>query len=282
MNRASTLLCGLLILINAAMPGVAQTKGVATFGGLKNLEFIKDFYNGGTGSLGSGPGKDFPLQFTGNAQAIVSAAKRGSGNFSNNPGGYPVMFFQTGTNVVVNAPNGISVSTWFYYSTLQPATATIFAGQNATGNILASITLTPNNTGCTGYKLCVWSPAGMALTAAAGSIRFAGTANNLAIGTIHMGQKMPSTITLTSSLNPSELGQPVTITATLLSTAGAIPSGTVTFKSANQILGQVPTVQGVASISVSTLPLGSSTISATFKSDNFVTTSAKLIQTVNP
>lgn len=282
MKRPSILLCGVLILIGAAAPVLAQTKGVATFGGLKNLEFVNDFYNGGMGSLGSGPGKDFPLQFTSNAQAIVQAAKHGSGNFINNPGGYPVLFFQTGTNVVVNAPNGIPVSMWFFYSTLQPATATIYSGQNATGTILASITLTPNNTGCTGYKLCVWSPAGVPLTTPAGSIRFSGTANNLAIGTIHLGQKMPSVMALTSSANPSELGQAVTFTAALSSTSGAIPVGMVTFKSENKVLSQVATVNGTATLSISSLPLGSSTISATFKSDNFVSTSAKLIQTVNP
>ena len=85
-----------LLIVTVCSPLFAQTKGIASFGGLKNLEFINDFYNGGTGSLGSGPGKDLQLTFPGNAQAIVSGAKGGSGNFTGNPGGTPVMFFQTG------------------------------------------------------------------------------------------------------------------------------------------------------------------------------------------
>jgi len=85
-------------LLFLAAPLWAQTTGIATFGGLKNLEFVNNYYNGGTGSMGSGPAsKNLHLEFTANAQAIVSGAKGGSGNFINNPGGYPVMFFQSGT-----------------------------------------------------------------------------------------------------------------------------------------------------------------------------------------
>jgi hypothetical protein len=65
------------------------------------------------------------------------------------------MFFQTGTNVVVNAKAGISVGLWFSYSALEPGTVTVYDGANGAGNILASISLTPNNTGQ--YKMCVWS-----------------------------------------------------------------------------------------------------------------------------
>jgi hypothetical protein len=69
----------------------AQTKAVVNFGRLKNLEFIDQFYNGGMGSLGTGPGPNYGLQFTANAQTIISASKGGSGNFIGNPGGLPVM-----------------------------------------------------------------------------------------------------------------------------------------------------------------------------------------------
>src|SRR5258706_16298555 len=94
----------------------AQTKGIVTFGGLKNLEFFDQFYNGGTGSLGSGPGPNFGLQFTAKAQTIVSASKGGSGNFINNPGGDPGMFFQSGKVVTMTATDGGGAAVGVYYS----------------------------------------------------------------------------------------------------------------------------------------------------------------------
>jgi len=259
----------------------AQTTGIATFGGLKNLEFVNNYYNGGTGSMGSGPAKkNLHLEFTSNAQVIVSAAKGGSGNFINNPGGYPVMFFQTGTSVIINTTAGVTTGLWFTYSALQPGTATLYDGPNATGNILSSVSLTPNDSGCTTYKMCVWTPVGFPLTATVGSIRFSGVANYIAIGAIHLGAKLPTSTVLTSSQNPSVVGEPVTFTASVTAT-GAAPVGTIRFKTGNVIVGEIPVVAGTASITLSSLPAGSTRISAIFRGTGFVTSTAYLIQVVN-
>ena len=257
----------------------AQTTGIVTFGGLKNLEFINQFYDGGTGSLGSGPGPNYGLQFTANAQTIISASKGGSGNFIGNPGGYPVMFFQTGTNVTMTATNGIQTALWFYYSALQTGSATVYAGANGTGTILAHVSLPPNNSGCTGYKLCVWSPVGVPLSTTAGSISFAGVPDYLAIGTIHLGHALPTTMVLGSSQNPSVLGEPVTFTATVTAT-GAAPVGNVTFK-IGTVVKVVPVVNGVASDTESSLKVGSTAISAKFQGTGFATVTRSLTQVVN-
>jgi Bacterial Ig-like domain (group 3) len=258
----------------------AQTKGIVSFGRLKNLEFIDQFYNGGMGSLGSGPGPNFGLQFTANAQAIISASKGGSGNFINNPGGYPVMFFQTGTAATMTATNGVGVALWFYYSALQTGKATVYAGPNGTGTILASITLPPNNSGCTTYKLCVWSAVGVPLSTTAGSITFSGVADYLAIGTIHLGSAIPTSMVLNSSQNPSVQGEAVTFTATVTAT-GTVPVGSVTFKAAGQVVGVVPVSGGVASITLSSLKVGSTTINAKFQGTGFATAVKSLVQVVN-
>ncbi len=280
MQRLNPLLIALLWLLLTA-PVWAQAKGIATFGGLKNLEFVNNYYNGGTGSMGSGPAnKDLHLEFTANAQAIVSAAKGGAGNFINNPGGYPVMFFQTGTSVIINTTAGVTTGLWFTYSALQPGTATLYDGPNATGNILSSVSLTPNDSGCTTYKMCVWTPVGFPLTATVGSIRFSGVANYIAIGAIHLGAKLPTSTLLTASRNPSVVGEPVTFTASVTAT-GAAPVGTVRFKTGNVILGEIPVVAGTASITLSSLPAGSTRISAIFRGTGFVTSTAYLIQVVN-
>jgi hypothetical protein len=258
----------------------AQTKGVVNFGSLKNLEFIDQFYNGGKGSLGSGPGPNFGLQFTANAQAIISASQGGSGNFINNPGGEPVMFFQTGNTVTITATNGVNTAVWFYYSVLQTGRATVYSGPNGTGNILASVTLPPNNSGCNTYKLCVWTTVAVPLNTNAGSMSFAGVPDYLAIGPIHLGSAIPTSIVLTSSQNPSVLGQPVTFTATVTAT-GTTPVGNVTFKAAGQVVGVVPVSGGVASITLSTLKKGSTQINAKFQGTGFNTIGRGLVQVVN-
>ena len=268
-----------ILSLSLAGPLSAQTMGTVSFGGLKNLEFIDNYYNGGNGSMGSGPGKNLQLGFTTNAQAIVSASKGGSGNFIGNPGGSPVMFFGTGTNVVINATAGISTGMWFSYSALQAGVVTLYAGPNGTGNIVASTALTPNNVGCNTYKLCVWSPVGFHLVANVASIRFSGVANYLAIGTIHLGVKIPTSMTVTASPNPSVQGQSVTFTAAVSAT-GAAPVGTVKFKKGNKVLGTVPVVGGIASLTVSDLPLGSNNIAAQFRGAGFGNRAASVVQIV--
>lgn len=269
-----------ILVLFASVVSRAQTTAIVTFGHLKNLEYINNFYNGGTGSLGSGPGPNFGLLFTPNAQTIISASKGGSGNFINNPGGYPVMFFQTGQNVSMTATNGIQTGLWFYYSALQSGVATVYAGPNATGSILASITLTPNNTGCVTYKLCVWTAVGVPLRATAGSISFAGVPDYLAIGTMHLGYALPTSTVLASSQNPSAQGQPVTFTATVTAT-GTTAVGNVTFKAANKVVGVIPVAGGTASITLSSLPAGSTQINAKFQGTGFATSAAGLVQVVN-
>ncbi len=262
------------------MMSQAQTKGIVTFGRLKNLEFIDQFYDGGTGSLGSGPGPNYGLTFTANAQAIVSASKGGSGNFINNPGGYPVMFFQTGNSATMTAANGLQQAVWFYYSALQAGAVTVYAGPNGTGNILASVTLPANNSGCTGYKLCVWTPVGLPLNATAGSISFASVADYLAIDTIHMGSTLPTSMVLNSSQNPSVQGEAVTFTAVVTAT-GTAPVGNVTFKTGRQVLGVVPVVGGAASVTVSSLKRGTKLITAQFQGTGFASIAKSLSQGVN-
>jgi hypothetical protein len=232
------------------------------------------------GSLGSGPGPNFGLQFTANAQTIISASKGGSGNFIGNPGGLPVMFFQTGNTVTMTATNGVDVAVWFYYSALHTGSATVYAGPNGTGSILASITLPPNNSGCNTYKLCVWSPVAVPLNATAGSISFAGVSDYLAIATVHLGSVIPTSISLTSSQNPSVQGEAVTFTATVTAT-GTAPVGSVTFKAGNKVVGVVPVSGGVASITLSSLKKGSTTINAKFQGTGFATPGKSLVQVVN-
>jgi len=93
-----------------------------------------------------------------------------------------------------------------------------------------------------------------------------------------------TTTTLTSSLNPSGVRQPVTFTATVSSTSGTPPNGeTITFNNGSAILGTSALSGGTASLTTSSLAAGIYTITATYSGDaNFAaSTSRGLRQVVN-
>ena len=90
---------------------------------------------------------------------------------------------------------------------------------------------------------------------------------------------------LTSSLNPSVLGLSVTITATVDPTGGATPTGTVTFTHDGTAYPAVAlNAEGVATLTVSTLPAGSHKIQATYSGSatDGASTSSELTQMVKP
>jgi uncharacterized repeat protein (TIGR03803 family) len=99
--------------------------------------------------------------------------------------------------------------------------------------------------------------------AAVGSYSAATASNNLTITKV----VLPATITLTGAPNPVFLGNPITLAATVSSTAGT-PTGSVQFLDGTAPLGSFPLVGGVASLVTSTLSLGSHNITALYSGDN--------------
>ncbi len=91
-----------------------------------------------------------------------------------------------------------------------------------------------------------------------------------------------STTTLTSSPNPSNLGQVVTFTASVSAETGT-PTGTVEFFDGNVALGSAKLASGNALFPVSWLAAGSDSITAKFQGDGKYLSSASspLIQVVN-
>jgi hypothetical protein len=79
--------------------------------------------------------------------------------------------------------------------------------------------------------------------------------------------EIASTVTISSSTNPSRINQSVTFTATVTSRSGGIPTGTVTFKDGSTAIGSAGVSGNTASISVSTLTLGTHSITAVYSGD---------------
>ena len=85
---------------------------------------------------------------------------------------------------------------------------------------------------------------------------------------------------LSSSQNPSAVGQAVTFTATVSSSAG-VPTGKVKFRRGAIGLGTVTRSGGVATFTTTTLPAGSDPITANYLgTTNYGTSSASLTQVV--
>jgi Bacterial Ig-like domain (group 3)/NHL repeat len=90
-----------------------------------------------------------------------------------------------------------------------------------------------------------------------------------------------ATLTLTSSVNPSNINQPTMLTATLA--ALGTPAGTVVFYDGTTVIGTVTLTGTTASVSVSFATSGTHTLKAVFTSSNNSTenaTSAPLLQVV--
>lgn len=70
----------------AVMLGIfAVTQAQATtmtFEGLKDLEYVENYYAGGYGNQGSGLGPDYGVSFTGNAYASIDEDDGGTGNLA--------------------------------------------------------------------------------------------------------------------------------------------------------------------------------------------------------
>ena len=113
---------------------------------------------------------------------------------------------------------------------------------------------------------------------------YGGDTNNLgstsAILQQTVNNKAASSVTVTSSLNPSTIGQPVTFTATVTATS---PTGTVTFTDGGNQIGMASVTNGSASLTTSTLTVGIHSITASYGGDagNAASVSSTLVQTVN-
>jgi hypothetical protein len=94
-----------------------------------------------------------------------------------------------------------------------------------------------------------------------------------------------TTTSISSSANPSVVGQSVTFTATVSANASGVgsPTGTVTFTLDGTAQAPVPLSGGQATLTVSNLSIGSHTVSAAYNPTGFflARSSAILTQTVN-
>jgi len=113
-----------------------------------------------------------------------------------------------------------------------------------------------------------------------GDGNFTGSTSSSVTQTVNQAS---TTTTVASNLNPATFGQAVVLTATVQPSAGGTTTGTVTFLDGTTSLGAVTVSSNTAQLLLSSLSVGSHSITAKYSGDgNFTaSTSAAVTQTVN-
>jgi hypothetical protein len=190
----------------------------------------------------------------------------------------------TTTTAVTVSPNPSSQGqTVTFTATISPSSMGSF---NATGTVTfmdgsASLGTGTVSGGTATFTTSTLSTGMHSITAVyAGDTNFAGSTSPVFTQTVTTAT---TTTTLVSSLNPSNLNQAVTFTATVTPTSGTgMPTGTVTFLDGTTTLGTSTLSSGHATFTTSALSGGTHSITASYSGDtNFTSsTSAVLSQTV--
>jgi hypothetical protein len=202
-------LVGLICLLTVVSARNANAAVITlSFEGLLDNEEIQEFYNGGTGSLGSS-GPNYGISFGGGALALIDQDAGGSGNFANEPTPDTIAFWLTGDSLVMNVAAGFDTGFSFFYTSSVAGAVTVWdapGGATGGGNLLATVNYGPQPLGgCgggdpTGAFSC-WDPVGVSFSGIAMSADFTGGADvtgfdNITLGTEEAGGAVPEPATM--------------------------------------------------------------------------------------
>lgn len=181
---------------SAANVTVSGSTVTMTYGGQANASNINSFFDNGTDSYGTpgGAANDIDVTFTTPAEFLNAGFNGtgfsgGTGKFENVPSSATGVLYMasvpTGTTPIMNDAagfSGISLNYSLLNNTVAyGSTISLYSGQNGTGNLVGSLTLTAAGTtvACTSShdEFCTWSSASdNALTGVAESAVFSGNA----------------------------------------------------------------------------------------------------------
>jgi autotransporter-associated beta strand protein len=192
------------------------------------------------------------------------------------------------TGTATTTTLGVSPTPSSAPNTLVTLTATVAASPGpATGSVTfydgASVIGTANLSGGTAAITTSTLLAGVhSLTAVYGG--FQGFVGSTSPVVAHTVTGIATTTALTTSATPVEAGTSVTFTATVTSTSGTPPTGTVQFRTGAAVLGSVPLTAGQAAFTTAGLAAGSHSITAVYGGtpDFEASSSAPLAQTITP
>jgi hypothetical protein len=164
--------------------------------------FVREFYNGGTSSDGTS-GPNYGISFGANAQAIclnslaVRCSNTSRGGLGDPTSQRGALFFLSGNETYLNYAAGFDTGFSFNYVSLRfSGDVEVYDGLNGTGNLLATLRLTPNAGSCPGYnaQFCPFSPVGVLFAGTARSIGFGGVANQIVFDDVTFGSDVPGDV----------------------------------------------------------------------------------------
>jgi hypothetical protein len=159
-----------------ATPALANSAVSFTFSGLGNNEQALNYFWGGYGSLGSGPGPNYQITFSPRA-GIVGRAK---GNL-----------LAGNDTIVMDVHTEFANSFKLTYVTLAPEVVSVWSGYDGSGFLLATMTLMPNGR-CHALTHCGLAHAGVPFEGTAASVTFSGVDGEFGIGSIKLGSRYRS------------------------------------------------------------------------------------------
>jgi len=165
------------------------------FEGLLNGEPILNFYDGGLGGFGSGPGPDYNVQFGPQSLVSTDSDAGGGGNIANEPSPDNVAFFLQGPGVIMNMLPGFMHGLSFHYAAaFYGGSVSVWSGLDGTGTLLASLNLAVTGTSCggdpTGQFNC-WQQIGVNFAGVARSVNFSGATDQIAFDNVRLETPTP-------------------------------------------------------------------------------------------
>jgi hypothetical protein len=166
---------------------------VLTFEGLKQGEQVLDFYNGGTGSLGSS-GTDFGVSFTSEALALTH------GNYAGEPSAPSVMFLSNGVvgqtgqsrSIVMSVPGRFGSSLEFFYSAIDaPGSVSVYSDVTQDPSALLATQTLPITPAIPAGKFSPFVFQSVSFSGMAESVVFKGPDNQIAFDDIAFSRFSP-------------------------------------------------------------------------------------------
>ncbi len=253
--------------VSAVAPGSGTPAGTVTF--LDGGSPI------GTGTLSGGI-----ATFTTSALAVgnhtITTSYGGDSNFNGSTGsltGNPQVVNKADTSTTVTSSVNPSV-----FGQSVTFTATVSAVAPGSGTPTGTVTFldggSPIGTGTLSGGIATFTTSGLAVgnhtitTSYGGDGNFNGNTGSLT-GNPQVVNKADTSTTVTSSVNPSVFGQPVTFTATVSAVAPGVgtPTGTVTFLDGGSPIGTGTLSGGIATFTTSALAVGNHTITTSYGGD---------------
>jgi len=190
MRHVFTLLAMGIVGLTAATNEILAAPFVLTFNALKHDEPVANYYEGGYGGMGTGPGPNLGVTFPSHALAF--------GPLGPVPG--PILYWDdhSKSNITINVPGGFDTGFSFLFTSDVAGAVWIYDGPDATGNQLAKLTLPDQNFDETNFELF---PISLSFDGTARSVRLGSDSHlvifdDLTFGSLMPGVPEPTTLSL--------------------------------------------------------------------------------------